>query len=231
MFQEINIFFHRQISLPSISSLSRHFELRSIFPPYSWPNRAVTVKDKKQQELVFSEFAVCDQNILHNAAQFDLKVCFAISVPPVKRFASFPYFNVRGGILTRFNGNDELFIRVFIPDLRQNSTAVSLPTKAIVHRQKHEKQEFKNKQQFIEEQEQVQDNDVEFDQEVFDYIQKNKIDIENLDENIEEEKKEEEKEGEYDEYDLEDLSEDDYIDMMNEDIEENKRLQIDLELP
>ena len=91
-------------------------------------------------------------------------------------------------------------------------------------KKKHEKQEFKNKQQFIEEQEQVQDNDVEFDQEVFDYIQKNKIDIENLDENIEEEKKEEEKEGEYDEYDLEDLSEDDYIDMMNEDIEENKRL-------
>ena len=91
-------------------------------------------------------------------------------------------------------------------------------------KKKHEKQEFKNKQQFIEEQEQVQDNDVEFDQEVFDYIQKNKIDIENLDENIEEEKKEETKEGEYDEYDLDDLSEDDYIDMMNEDIEENKRL-------
>ena len=91
-------------------------------------------------------------------------------------------------------------------------------------KKKQEKQEFKNKQQFIEEQEQVQDNDVEFDQEVFDYIQKNKIDIENLDENIEEEKKEETKEGEYDEYDLDDLSEDDYIDMMNEDIEENKRL-------
>lgn len=91
-------------------------------------------------------------------------------------------------------------------------------------KKKQEKQEFKNKQQYIEEQEQVQDNDVEFDQEVFDYIQKNKIDIENLDENIEEEKKEETKEGEYDEYDLDELSEDDYIDMMNEDIEENKRL-------
>ena len=92
-------------------------------------------------------------------------------------------------------------------------------------RKKKEKQELKNKQQYIEQEEQVQvDNDVEFDQEVFDYIQKNKIDIEKIDENIQEEKEENQEEGKFEEFDLDELSEDDYIDMMNEDIEENKRL-------
>ena len=55
-------------------------------------------------------------------------------------------------------------------------------------------------------------------------MQKNDIDIENLEEPKAEEEEEEEEENDSKEINYSDLTEDDYIDMMNEDIEENKRL-------
>ena len=92
-------------------------------------------------------------------------------------------------------------------------------------KRKQEKIQLRNKEAFIE-QEEHQDNEVDFDEGLFEYIKKNKIDIENLEneKEKEEEEKDPEKEGQYEEFNLSDLDEDDYIDMMNEDIEENKRL-------
>ena len=89
-------------------------------------------------------------------------------------------------------------------------------------KRKQEKIELSNKKAFILQEDQPHDNDVENDDELYEYMQKNDIDIENL----EEPKEEEEEEEEEDEKDMNysDLSENDYIDMMNEDIEENKRL-------
>jgi AdoMet-dependent rRNA methyltransferase SPB1 len=97
-----------------------------------------------------------------------------------------------------------------------------------------EKNELTQKKKYIEqeEQEQVQDNDVEFEEGVFDYIRKHKLNIEDFgkEDDDDNDNKEEEKEGnedelgKYEEMNLSDLDEDDLIDMMNEDIEENKRL-------
>ncbi len=93
-------------------------------------------------------------------------------------------------------------------------------------RKKQEKIELSNKKVFILQEDQPHDNDVEIDDKLFEYIQDNKIDIENLEDPKEkkEENEEEENLGNFNEVNLSELSEDDYIDMMNEDIEENKRL-------
>ena len=90
-------------------------------------------------------------------------------------------------------------------------------------KRKQEKIELSNKKAFILQEDQPHDNDVENDDELYEYMQKNDIDIENLEEPKEEEE-EEEDEQDPKEINYSDLSEDDYIDMMNEDIEENKRL-------
>jgi hypothetical protein len=93
-------------------------------------------------------------------------------------------------------------------------------------KKKQEKIELSNKKAFILQEDQPHDNDVEVDENLFDYIQKNKIDIENLEEPKEKKEENEENENlaEFNEVNLSDLSEDDYIDMMNEDIENNKKL-------
>ena len=93
-------------------------------------------------------------------------------------------------------------------------------------KKKQEKIELSNKRAFILQEDQPHDNDVDVDENMFEYIQKNKIDIENLEEPKEEKEENEENEklGDFNEVNLSDLSEDDYIDMMNEDIEQNKRL-------
>ena len=90
-------------------------------------------------------------------------------------------------------------------------------------KRKQEKIELSNKKAFILQEDQPHDNDVENDDELYEYMQKHDIDIENLEE-PKEEKEEEEDEKDSKEINYSDLSEDDYIDMMNEDIEENKRL-------
>ena len=90
-------------------------------------------------------------------------------------------------------------------------------------KRKQEKIELSNKKAFILQEDQPQDNDVDNDDELYEYMQKKDIDIENLEEpKAEEEEEEDEKDSNGVNYS--DLSEDDYIDMMNEDIEENKRL-------
>ena len=89
-------------------------------------------------------------------------------------------------------------------------------------KRKQEKIELSNKKAFILQEDQPHDNDVENDDELYEYMQKHNIDIENLEEPKNEEEEEEEEKEE--EINYSDLSEDDYIDMMNEDIEENKRL-------
>ena len=95
---------------------------------------------------------------------------------------------------------------------------------------KIEKITLKNKKNFIEQEDLPKDNEVQFDQNLFEYIQKNKIDIENIEDEkkISEDEKvsktEENNLGKYDEINLSSLDESDYIDMLNDDIEENKRL-------
>ena len=92
-------------------------------------------------------------------------------------------------------------------------------------KKKQEKILLKNKQSFIEQEELTHDNDIEVDDNLFEYIQKNKINIEEIKNNKENKNEEEDNNlGNYDEINLSDLDEDDYIDMMNEDIEENAKL-------
>jgi len=93
-------------------------------------------------------------------------------------------------------------------------------------KKKQEKIELSNKRAFILQEDQPHDNDVDVDENMFEYIQKNKIDIENLEEPKEEKDENEDKDnlGEFNEVNFSDLSEDDYIDMMNDDIEQNKKL-------
>ena len=93
-------------------------------------------------------------------------------------------------------------------------------------KKKQEKIELSNKRAFILQEDQPHDNDVDVDENMFEYIQKNKIDIENLEEPKEKKDENEDKDnlGEFNEINLSDLSEDDYIDMMNDDIEQNKKL-------
>ncbi len=93
-------------------------------------------------------------------------------------------------------------------------------------KKKQEKIELSNKRAFILQEDQPHDNDVEVDENLFEYIQKNNIDIEKLEDPKEKEENEEDNKnlGDFNEVNLSDLSEDDYIDMMKEDIEENKKL-------
>ena len=91
-------------------------------------------------------------------------------------------------------------------------------------KRKQEKIELSNRKAFILQEDQPQDNDVDNDDELYEYMQKKDIDIENLEEPKAEEEEEEEDEKDSNDVNYSDLSEDDYIDMMNEDIEENKRL-------
>ena len=90
-------------------------------------------------------------------------------------------------------------------------------------KRKQEKIELSNKKAFILQEDQPHDNDVENDDELYEYMQKNDIDIENLEEPKGEEEEDDE-ENNSKEINYSDLSENDYIDMMNEDIENNKRL-------
>ena len=91
-------------------------------------------------------------------------------------------------------------------------------------KRKQEKIELSNKKAFILQEDQLHDNDVENDDELYEYMQNHDIDIENLEEPKEEEAEEEEDEKNSKDNNYSDMSENDYIDMMNEDIEENKRL-------
>ena len=91
-------------------------------------------------------------------------------------------------------------------------------------KRKQEKIELSNKKSYILQEDQPHDNDVENDDELYEYMQKHDIDIENLEEPKVEEQEEEEEENDSKNINYSDLSEDDYIDMMNQDIEENKRL-------
>ena len=91
-------------------------------------------------------------------------------------------------------------------------------------KRKLEKIELSNKKAFILQEDQLHDNDVENDDELYEYMQNHDIDIENLEEPKEEEAEEEEDEKNSKDNNYSDMSENDYIDMMNEDIEENKRL-------
>ena len=92
-------------------------------------------------------------------------------------------------------------------------------------KRKQEKIELSNKKAFILQEDQLHDNDVENDDELYEYMQNHDIDIENLEEPKEEEEAEEEEdEKNSKDNNYSDMSENDYIDMMNEDIEENKRL-------
>jgi AdoMet-dependent rRNA methyltransferase SPB1 len=93
-------------------------------------------------------------------------------------------------------------------------------------KRKQEKIELSNKKAFILQEDQPQDNDVDNDDELYEYMQKKDIDIENLEEPKEEKDENEDKDnlGEFNEVNFSDLSEDDYIDMMNDDIEQNKKL-------
>ena len=91
-------------------------------------------------------------------------------------------------------------------------------------KRKQEKIELSNKKAFILQEDQLHDNDVENDDELYEYMQNHDIDIENLEEPKEEEAEEEEDEKNSKDNNYSDMSENDYIDMMNEDIEENQRL-------
>lgn len=92
-------------------------------------------------------------------------------------------------------------------------------------KKKKEKNLLRNKLSFIKGQDTIDNNDIEYDQSVFDMIRNNDIDIEELtDENEEEEDDESQPAEDENQFDLSEMSEDDYIEMMNEDIEENMRL-------
>lgn len=98
---------------------------------------------------------------------------------------------------------------------------------------KREKNELRQKISFIRESENNVDDGTEFDQNLFDYLNKNKINIEELKyksiEQLEKELKEEaeklfnenNKEYEADEIDLSEFSEDQYYEMMNKEVEDN----------
>jgi AdoMet-dependent rRNA methyltransferase SPB1 len=91
-------------------------------------------------------------------------------------------------------------------------------------KKKMQKNDLKMKMSFIKEQENPTDNnDVEFDQNLFDFLKKNEIDIEGLDYENKDEFKTIPKQT-VEEIDLSEYSEEDYIEMMNEDIEENMKL-------
>lgn len=93
-------------------------------------------------------------------------------------------------------------------------------------KKKKEKNEMRMKMSFINEQENMNDNnDIEFDEKFFQFLKKENINIEDM------EYRDVEKTGKFkipqqtvEEINLSEISEDEYLDMMNEDIEENIRL-------
>ena len=93
-------------------------------------------------------------------------------------------------------------------------------------KKKKEKNDLRMKMTFINDQEDGQDdNGVEFDQSIFNLIRKEGINIEDLEyRNVDEDGKVKIPEQTVEEIDLSDLSQEDYYEMMNEDIEENMRL-------
>jgi AdoMet-dependent rRNA methyltransferase SPB1 len=93
-------------------------------------------------------------------------------------------------------------------------------------KKKKEKNDLRMKMTFINDQENGQDdNGVEFDQGLFNLIRKEGINIEDLEyRDVDEEGKVKIPEQTVEEIDLSDLSQEDYYEMMNEDIEENMRL-------
>merc|ERR1711957_774287 len=96
-------------------------------------------------------------------------------------------------------------------------------------KKKREKNELRMKMSFVDQQNSAGvQNDVEYDQRLFDFIKKNDINIEELSGGDEEDDQDDGiPEQEVDEVDLSELSEEDYIDMMNNDITENKKLFIE----
>jgi AdoMet-dependent rRNA methyltransferase SPB1 len=97
-----------------------------------------------------------------------------------------------------------------------------------IAKKKLEKNDLRMKMSFINDQEKIADsNDVEFDQNLFDLLRKENINIEDLEyRDPDESGKIKIPKQEVEEIDLSDLdlSEEDYVEMMNEDIEENMRL-------
>merc|ERR1712032_716855 len=113
-------------------------------------------------------------------------------------------------------------------DEEMNEFERARKTRLDKEKKKREKNELRMKMSFVDQQNSAGvENEVEFDQRLFEYIKKNEIDIEEMSDDEDEEDNEQNSEipdQEVDEVDLSELSEDDYIDMMNEDITENKKL-------
>jgi AdoMet-dependent rRNA methyltransferase SPB1 len=92
-------------------------------------------------------------------------------------------------------------------------------------KRKKEKNELRMKMSFIKEAENPTEEGVEFDRKLFQFLVKNKIDIESLDYvDLDNEKEIKIPKQEVNEIELSDISDDEYVEMMNEDIEQNIRL-------
>jgi len=93
-------------------------------------------------------------------------------------------------------------------------------------RKKKEKNEMRMKMSFINEQENMNDNNaVEFDEKFYQFLKKENINIEDLEyRDLEKTGKVKIPKQTIEEINLSDISEDEYLDMMNQDIEENIRL-------
>ncbi len=117
-----------------------------------------------------------------------------------------------------------------LDELDQELTAAERQKKkkSEISKKKHEKNELKMKMSFINDSEKpVDNNGVEFDQGLFDFIKKQGINIEEIaykDPNSGKMKIPKQDVNEIDLANISDLSETDYIEMMNDDIEQNDKL-------
>ena len=95
--------------------------------------------------------------------------------------------------------------------------------KRVAHeKRKKEKHDLKQKMSFISQNETSANDGVDYDEDLFEYLRKENIDIEALPDHSKEKKKKAKKESDPDEeIDLSNISEDDYIDMLNNDVEDN----------
>jgi len=93
-------------------------------------------------------------------------------------------------------------------------------------KKKKEKNEMRMKMSFINEQENMNDNnEIDFDEKFFHFLKKENINIEDLEyRDADESGKLKIPKQEVEEINLSDISEEEYLEMMNEDIEENMRL-------
>jgi len=92
-------------------------------------------------------------------------------------------------------------------------------------KRKKEKNDLKQKMSFISQNEGAADDGVDYDQDLFDFLRNQEIDIEALPDKIQDKKKKKEKVSVPDEeIDLSNMSEDEYIEMMNKDIEDNMEM-------